>query len=170
MRRATVPAANRSRVSGNKMMNSSPPSRDITDSLIGSVVIVAAMSKLVFEVEAHHVVGTDQLGERVRQLLQHHVGRLVADRVVDELEVVDVDEQQRELRALAPRSREHFLEMLVQEPAVRQPREAVLIRERADLLVRFAEPAQRVLTQRRFALQSFVRSLELARSALRSRP
>jgi hypothetical protein len=41
IRRATVPAANRSRVSGSRTMNSSPPRRESTASLTDSMEIVA---------------------------------------------------------------------------------------------------------------------------------
>ncbi len=130
-------------------MNSSPPSRDNTESPIGSMLIVAVVSIVAVGVQAEHVVGADQALQRCGELAQHLVGGLVADRVVDELEVVDVEEQDRELGALALGAGEHLLDVLVEQAAVRQSGEPVLVGQRADLLVRLAEQAQRVVTRRR---------------------
>src|SRR5690606_3649462 len=88
----------------------------------------------------------------------------MSDRVIDALEVVEIDEEHRELDALAAAARNNVLEVLVQQPPVRQAREAVLIGEGANLLVGLLELAQRILTGSGLRLELRVRRRELPRS------
>ena len=67
----------------------------------------------------------EPLGDR----LQEQVPRVVAERVVDALEMVEVEEQARDLRAVALGARQDLPQPLVQERAVGQPGEDVVLRE-----------------------------------------
>src|SRR6185503_4869422 len=74
------------------------------------------------------------LPETLRDLAQQAVARGVAERVVDRFEAVQIHEEDRERMLLTPRRGEQHLEALVEEGPVRQLREAVEVREAADLL------------------------------------
>src|SRR5690606_40815689 len=74
---------------------------------------------------AQHVLQANQVAQRLRQLLQHAVGRLVTDGIVDQLEVVEIDEQHGELRALPARSCQNLLEVLVEKIGRASCRESV---------------------------------------------
>ena len=67
--------------------------------------------------------------EPLRDRLQQLVAGVVAERVVDALEVVEVEEQAGDLRGVALRLREDLLQPLVQQRAVRQAGEDVVLRE-----------------------------------------
>ena len=69
---------------------------------------------------------------------QQLVAGRVAEAVVDGLEVVEVDVQQRDRMAAAPGAREAEREVLVEQRAVRQLRERVVVGEERDLLLRAA--------------------------------
>ena len=69
------------------------------------------------------------LGQPLRDRLQQLVAGVVAERVVDALEVVEVEEQARDLRAVALRLREDLLQPLVEQRPVRQPGQDVVLRE-----------------------------------------
>ncbi len=118
----------------------------------------------VLGVMREHVLRAHEPAQGIRELLEQRVRAVMTDRVVDELEVVEVEEQHGELESLAPRTREHLLEMLVQEPPIRQPRQAVLIRQGLDLLVRGGQLLQRILARRSLRLELLVDALELGRA------
>ena len=61
-----------------------------------------------------------------RDLLQHRVALGVAERVVDVLEVVEVEEDHRERRAAAPAARQRLLDAVAQQHAVREAGERVV--------------------------------------------
>ncbi len=63
------------------------------------------------------------------------VARLVAERVVHELEVVEVDRDHGDPEAVAPRPSERELEQLVEHRAVRHARQLVVVREVGDVLL-----------------------------------
>ena len=71
----------------------------------------------------------EPLGDGAQQL----VARRVAEVVVDELEVVEVDEEDRDVRAGAPRPREGEVEVLGEHRAVRQAGERVVEGEVREL-------------------------------------
>jgi hypothetical protein len=56
--------------------------------------------------------------EPLGHLPQQPIAGIVAERVVDVLEAVDIDEQQRQARAFAPRVRERMLERLIEHRAI----------------------------------------------------
>ena len=67
--------------------------------------------------------------EALRHRLQQLVARVVAERVVDALEVIEIEEQAGDVRAVALRLREDLLQPLVEQRPVRQPGEDVVLRE-----------------------------------------
>ena len=71
-------------------------------------------------------IGTAQVpAQPVRGLTQHHISRVVTVAVVHGLEVVEVEERQRERIAGAFGAPEGLLEQLVEEPAVGQTGERI---------------------------------------------
>ena len=68
-------------------------------------------------------------GEPLRDRLQQLVAGVVAQRVVDALEMVEVEEEARDVRAVALRLREDLLQPLVEERPVRQSGQDVVLRE-----------------------------------------
>ena len=68
-------------------------------------------------------------GQPLRDRLQQLVAGVVAQRVVDALEVVEVEEQARDVRAVALRLREDLLQPLVEQRPVRQSGQDVVLRE-----------------------------------------
>ena len=80
--------------------------------------------------QARNGIGlADGRGEALGHRLQQLVAGIVAERVVDALEMVEVEEQARDVRGVALRLREDLLQPLVEERPVRQPREDVVLRE-----------------------------------------
>ena len=73
-----------------------------------------------------HVREPDVVADRLGDVLQGSVARLMAQRVVDLLEAVDVDEQQRGLGVVARGASDLALELLVEPPAAREPGQLVL--------------------------------------------
>ena len=68
-----------------------------------------------------------------RRFLEQFVAGLVSERIVDGLEIVQVDEQQRRRGIVTARQREHALEALGQERAIGQAREHVMPCEILDM-------------------------------------
>ena len=70
------------------------------------------------------------------QALGHTLEQLVADgmtqRIVDGLEVVEIEKQDRNLVAAAPGMRQQFIEPLTQQDAVRQAGQAVMLRHEGE--------------------------------------
>ena len=86
--------------------------------------------------EARDQVGRAQaVGEPRGHGGEQRVADEVAERVVDALEVVEVDEQQRQPRALAARQLHEPLELVVEARAVGQAGERVVVREVVDALL-----------------------------------
>jgi hypothetical protein len=84
--------------------------------------------------QARHDVGIAQRRAHARaHLAQCQVAHRMAERVVDRLEPVHVEEQDREQRAVPPGVAQRLLELAMEHRAVRQPREAVLVGEAQDL-------------------------------------
>ena len=65
---------------------------------------------------------------------QHRVARAMAERVVDVLEIVEVEEEQREARAVALRVRDHARELFVEAVAVVEAGQRVALGEIDELL------------------------------------
>ena len=108
---ATTSAASASQP-GSRSANSSPPVR--------------------YRAIAATQVGGHDLGDRTEDL----VPGAVAVRVVDRLEVVDVDDQQRERGALVARDRELQVELLLERSVVAETGEPVTERVEACTIVR----------------------------------
>jgi hypothetical protein len=64
------------------------------------------------------------------------IAGVVAERVVHELEVVEVEEHHADAELVPASARERELEHLLEQDAVRQARELVVVREERDLLLR----------------------------------
>jgi hypothetical protein len=66
-------------------------------------------------------------------LAQQHVAQVVAHRVVEQLEVVEVEVEQGAVLARAPAARQHVFQLLDQEAAVRQAGQVVEIGQFVDM-------------------------------------
>ncbi len=66
--------------------------------------------------------------EAPRDLAQHFVAGTVSERVVDRLEAVEVEEQDREAPAVGLRSRDRIRQPLFEREAVRQAGQPVVVR------------------------------------------
>ena len=88
--------------------------------------------ELVAAQARHHVARAQRVAQPPRRLIQHGVARLVAERVVDHLEAVEVDEHHGERALVAPRALASGVQELAERRAVRQPGERVVAREVAD--------------------------------------
>jgi len=108
---ATRPAAAGSSSGCRQTMNSSPPRR-----------AAVSLAQAAPEPRAH--------------LAQDRVSPRVAERVVDELELVEVHEQDGEPSRLPRRPRDRLLEPVLEERAVREPGQRIVIREPLDLALR----------------------------------
>ncbi len=95
--------------------------------------------ELVAAEPRHRVAGLHQAGEALARGDEYLVAEMVAERVVDRLEAVEVDEVQRE-RAVAPTPpRQRLAQPLSQQRPVRQVGQRVVVREMAEpLLCRLA--------------------------------
>ena len=90
--------------------------------------------------EPRNRVRVAQRGAQTRRhALQHAVAGMMAQRVVDLLEAVQVQEQQRQRRAFTVRDACRLIEAVVQERAVRQVGQRVVIRQMREVL--FDAPA-----------------------------
>ena len=74
-----------------------------------------------------------------REFAQHVVAGAMAQRVVDPLEAIDVEEQQRHLHAGALRALKCHCDGIVERVPVRQARQRVLLRELLELSLDFLE-------------------------------
>src|SRR5690606_13439928 len=75
------------------------------------------------------------LPQPVREELQRLVAALVAEAVVDQLEIVQIDEQQRTLAAAAAGLRQALAQHLAEGAAVEQPGHRIVAREPLQRLV-----------------------------------
>ena len=81
-------------------------------------------------------VGVAQVrGEALRDALQHLVAGGVAERVVDLLEAVKVEEQQPEVAAAAPRAQHRLVQPVAEQRPVGQARERVVLRQERQLVL-----------------------------------
>src|SRR4030095_13996504 len=72
-------------------------------------------------------------GESLRDGLQKLIAGIMAQRVVDALEVVEVEEEAGDVRAITWRLRGDLLQALIQERSVWKPRQDVVLRELVGL-------------------------------------
>jgi hypothetical protein len=70
-----------------------------------------------------------------RDLFQHLVARFVAMGIVDRLEAVEVEQHDRHVIARATRCSERLRNPVVEEPAIRQAGQLVVVRQRAHFLL-----------------------------------
>ena len=95
----------------------------------GGAVDVGADDDELVAAEARDGVGRAQRGgEPRRQREQHLVAGGMPERVVDQLEAVDVEHEDRDVDALALPPGERLLEPVERERAVRQARERIVQR------------------------------------------
>ena len=85
---------------------------------------------------AEHEPVAGEARKALREVLQHAIARGKAERLVDRLEALDVERDERDPRRVA--YRERLVETLVEEPAVRQARQDVVVREVVDPLLLLA--------------------------------
>ena len=85
--------------------------------------------ELVAAEPRHGVRFAHRGGEPLRDRLQQLVARVVTERVVDPLEVIEVEEEARDVRAVALRLGEDLLQPLVEQRPVREAGEDVVLRE-----------------------------------------
>ena len=89
--------------------------------------------ELVAALAGEDVAAADELADAARGLAQHLVAGRVAERVVDELEVVEVEVEERDRLAGAARADEVQAQLLLELRAVRQAGERVVVGEVGDL-------------------------------------
>ena len=75
------------------------------------------------------------MGRARRHFLQQLVARVVAEGVVDVLEAVQVDEQHREIAAIAARVLDREVEHVAEHGPVRKRRQGVVIGQELDALL-----------------------------------
>jgi hypothetical protein len=105
---------------------------DLAGNRTGSAVATAVLchdDELVSSLSDQGVGVGDEPAQPLRDQHEELVTRVVAEGVVDGLEVVEVEEQGREAGASTRRPRERLLHPLVQEGAVAEARERVVVRE-----------------------------------------
>ena len=105
------------------------------DRLVRAVELLADDEELVAAEPRDRVAGAHRVVQPRRQRDEQLVARLVAERVVDELELVEVGEQHRDRAAVAAPPGERALEPVERERAVGQAGERVVQRAVADLLL-----------------------------------
>jgi hypothetical protein len=71
-----------------------------------------------------------------RDRSQQLVPGVVTQRVVDALEVVQIDEQRRDRRVVATRAHQHLLDAVEDQRPVRQPRQRIVGGHERELLIR----------------------------------
>ncbi len=92
--------------------------------------------ELVAAEPRHDVARAQALLQPRAHLAQQHVAGIVAQRVVDHFETIEVDEQHGELAVVAARRFDREIQQLAEHRTVRQPGEAVVRREILDPLLR----------------------------------
>ena len=106
-----------------------------TDSVLGMAQLGEDDRELVAAEAGHGVVVAHALAQPARHLQQQLVAGGVAERVVDGLEVIDVDEHHRHGAAVALGAREAVAQPIGEQLAVRQVREDVVVGVELDLFL-----------------------------------
>ena len=83
----------------------------------------------------HDVACAQALAQPAGDFHQQGVAGFMAERIVDDLEAVEIDEQHRKLPLVAPRRLDGEMQQLVEHLAIGQPGQAVVRREIFDPLV-----------------------------------
>ena len=83
----------------------------------------------------HGVVAAQVATQTQRHILEQQVADMVAERIVDRLEAIEVEEHQREVAAVALDLADHLLDAVFQQDAVGQTGEVVVQGELGQLLV-----------------------------------
>ena len=109
---------------------------------------LAQQRELVAAHPRERVALVHQRAEPQRDLGQQLVAARVPERVVDELEAVDVEHQHGDRAAVARGQRERVVHAVDEQRAVRQPGERVVQRAVPDLLLQGDDPPQRVVQTR----------------------
>jgi hypothetical protein len=86
-------------------------------------------------------------GQPLRDDAQHLVARLVALLIIDALEAVQIDEEQRDRAAVAPHALQRMRQLLLKRGTVVQTRECIVVRY-VLLLARHLHPVRHILHQR----------------------
>ena len=111
--------------------------RDDPGLLAGVALEVAEQQhELVAAVAGQHVLGACAGGEPPRDLAQQLVAGAVAERVVDHLEVIEVDVEQRDGAIVPSRAGQRVDQVLVELGAVGQPGQRVVVGHVGDALLR----------------------------------
>src|SRR3546814_3756331 len=105
-----------------------PPRSTRTDTLFPYTTL--------FRSPAQQVGAPGGRGEQPGQLAQDRVAGMVAERVVDTLEVIDIERQQGQWRAVAPGPRDLRLDGVLEMPAIPEAGQAVGSRQHFDDLPR----------------------------------
>ncbi len=85
---------------------------------------------------------TEGLAQPSRHLAQQRIGRLVAEAFIEQLETVQIDIQHRHVAAVAAHPLTGFLQPLLQQAAVGQPGEIVVMGQVAQTLLDLAPHAE----------------------------
>ena len=91
--------------------------------------------ELVAAQPRQEVAAVQRARDQLRDLAQQFVARGVAHRVVDLLEAVEVEQQQRRLPAVTPALHQHVGDLAVEQRAVGEPGERVEIGQPLQLLL-----------------------------------
>ncbi len=129
---AMTTTSSRVRTSGNSSVNSSPPK--------SRQRVAAAQATL----------------QSIRDGLQQPVAHRMTERIVDDLEAVEIEEHHREPSLVPPRLRDREVQAVFQQRAVRQVRQQVVVRLEIDHLLGF------------FALRDVARRAERAEERCRA--
>jgi hypothetical protein len=114
--------------------------------------------ELVAAQPRHRVLPAHLALQAARQLDQHRVARAVPERVVDGLEVVEVEEHQRQRRAVAVRAVQRHAAAVLQQRPVRQPGQGVVVRQVLDARLAVLLFAHLLLERTQRVVEGSVRS------------
>ena len=82
-----------------------------------SVARECRIDHLVAAKPACNIFGADAVNDAVRHFAQHGIAAAVAERIVHKFEIVEIDEQDRDLRAVGSVAREFVFELFEQHAA-----------------------------------------------------
>ena len=119
---------------------------------LGRVDVLEQQCELVTAEPCHRVALTHAAAESLGDVDQHGVAGRVTEAVVDGLEPVEVDEQQRDAGAAAPRHLQCVLDAVEQQAAVGKVREQVVAGEVGHVLGQ-PQPRERVRGDRDHRLE-----------------
>ncbi len=106
--------------------------RDQRGDVVGLREIVADDGELVAAEPGDEIGLVDAGAQPHRHFLEQFVADRMAEAVVDALEAVEIEIEQRQPAAMAAHALERLLELLAEQHAVRQARQRVVMREMRD--------------------------------------